>query len=115
MRSVNLQLGLNSFWQEREGGEGRLRLARAHRCPAPVGSEPESGAGQDPSSSPVPGGQRGSVGAVPRWGAGQGMGNQEPAPGHQSRQVWDPPFQLCPVPLTPVRSLPGGSVRPTDP
>lgn len=61
-------------------------------------SDPKSGAGQYPGSSLVPGGQRGLVGAVPCWRAGQGMGNQ-----------------LCPESLTLVQSLPGGSVRPTDP
>ena len=50
MRSVNLQLGLNSFWQEREGGEGRLRAA-----------------GQDPGSPPGPLG-RGAPGAAPPAG-----------------------------------------------
>lgn len=42
--------------------------------------DPKSGAGQDPGSSLVPEGQRGLVGAVPCWGAGQGMGNQDPVP-----------------------------------
>jgi len=97
MRSVNLQLGLNSFWQEREGGEGRLRAA-----------------GQDPGSPPGPLG-RGAPGAAPRRGAARGVGTQEPASGHGSRRVWDPLFQLCPAPLPLVRPLPGGSVRPTDP
>lgn len=93
MRSVNLQLGLNSFWQEREGGEGWL-------CSAAASWTPRVGQGRTLAPPWFPRVQRDLVGAVPFWGAGQGMGNL---------------FQLCPEPLTLVQSLPGGSVRPTDP
>lgn len=65
-------------------------------------SDPKNGAGQYPGSSLVPGG-RGA------WWVLSPAGEQVRA--WETRTL----FQLCPESLTLVQSLPGGSVRPTDP
>lgn len=78
MRSLNLQLGLNSFWQGREGGERGLRSARRVLAPLRHGLEPrEQGRHRSPGSLRG----RGASGAPSPVGSIPGTGNQEPTPG----------------------------------
>lgn len=106
MRSRNLQLGLNSFWQERGGGEGRPHSAGAPCCPSPARSDPKSGAGGHPGSSPL-------RGCHPRQGAaGHSLGNQDPAPGRLVPAGLGPPAPALPCASDPG-VVPPGRQRPT--